>query len=361
VFPGQTRAPFKASVKVKTTTITDKLNRPWSFAFLPGGKYLVAEKLGTFRIVNADGSVSSPISTGVPTVVSNSQGGLLDVKLDPNFARNNRIFFTFTEARGEGMSAISVGRATLDQAGLALKDFTTIYKVAEGVPVNQAAQQGSRLIFDRNGYLFVSVGDRSRSPPWLKAQDMTTALGKILHITQDGAPAPGNPNMGAGSLKEIYAAGVRTPQGLAFDANGQLWETEHGPRGGDELNKIEAGKNYGWPVILHGIDYPGAKIGDGIVEKAGLEQPRYYWDPVLATSPLTFYNGSLFPSWKGNALIGTLKTQMVVRLQLQGDKVVAEEPLDLGFQARMRDIKVGADGAVYVATDAGQLFKITPQ
>lgn len=359
-FPGQTRAPFHASVPIKTTIITDKLARTWGLAFLPGGKFLVTEKAGVLRIVGANGAVSAPIA-GVPAVSAAGQGGLLDVQVDPKFATTKRIFFTFTEPRDGGHSAIAVGRATLDEAAGALKDFRVIYRVKDTLPASQqTAQQGSRIAIAPDGALFVSIGDRSRSPPWLKAQDMSTALGKIIHITQDGAPAPGNPNL-PGWLPEIWAAGFRTPQGIAIDANGQLWETEHGPRGGDELNKIERGKNYGWPVIVHGVDYPGDQIGAGISQKAGLEQPRYYWDPVIAPSSLAFYNGALFPSWKGSVLIGALRGQTITRLTLSGDKVIAEEPLLIEPAARIRDVRVRSDGAVYALTEAGALLKITPR
>jgi aldose sugar dehydrogenase len=360
-FPGQTRAPFHASVAIKTTVITDKLARPWGLAFLPGGKFLVTEKAGALRIVAANGAVSAPI-TGVPAVSAAAQGGLLDVQLDPNYAVSKRIFFTFTEPRDGGKSAVSIGRASLDETAGALKDLKVIYRVKEEVPDQQANQQGSRIAIANDGTLFVTIGDRSRSPPWLKAQDMSTALGKIIHITADGAPAPGNPFLNTpGALPEIWALGIRTPQGIAFDANGQLWETEHAARGGDELNKIERGKNYGWPVIAHGIDYPGGKIGEGISQKDGLEQPRYYWDPVIAPASLAFYNGALFPKWKGSVLIGALRGQMVTRLTLSGDKVVAEEPLLIEPRTRIRDVREGPDGAVYVLTEADSLLKITPR
>jgi glucose/arabinose dehydrogenase len=359
IFPGQTRAPFHASTPIKTIIITDKLTRPWGFQFLPGGKFLVTEKAGAFRIVGADGALSNPIAS--PPVVATGQGGLLDVALDRAYATNHRIFFTFTEARGDG-SAISVGRATLDEASATLNDVKTIYQVKEAAPLNQTAQQGSRIAIAGDGTLFVSIGDRSRSPPWLKAQDMSVALGKIIHITADGAPASNNPFLNTpGTLPEIWAAGFRTPQGLTFDASGQLWEVEHGPRGGDEVNKIERGKNYGWPVIVHGIDYPGDKIGDGITQKAGLEQARYYWDPVIAPSAAVFYNGTLFPKWKGNILVGALRGMTITRLTISGDKVTAEEPLLIEPRTRIRDVRVGPDGAVYALTEANSLLQITPR
>lgn len=356
-FAGQTRAPFKASTPIKTAVITDKLFRPWGFEILPSGKFLVTEKPGAFRIVGADGSISSPMSS--QNVVFSGQGGLLDVALDRQYATNHRIFFTFTEMRGTG-SAISVGSAILDEATATLKDLKTIYKVAEAAPLNQTAQQGSRIAVAADNTLFVSIGDRSTGEPWLKAQDMGSALGKIIHITADGAPAADNPKL-PGWLPEIWAAGFRTPQGLTFDASGQLWEVEHGPRGGDELNKIVKGKNYGWPVIVHGINYSGTKVGEGISVKEGMEQSQYYWDPVIAPSSVLFYDGNLFPQWKGNVLVGALRGQQISRLSMNGDKVTTEEPLQLEPQGRIRDVKVGPDGAIYALNESNSLLKITPR
>jgi len=211
----------------------------------------------------------------------------------------------------------------------------------------------------------VIIGDRSKSPPWDMAQRLDTDLGKMIHITPNGDPAPNNPYLGkTGILPEIWSAGHRSEEGLAIDPSGRLWEVEDGPRGGDELNTPEAGKNYGWPVIVHGIDYPGQTIGDGIVEKAGMEQPHYYWDPVIAPSGLAFYTGNLFPAWKGSVFVGALRGQMLDRLTLQGDKVVAEEPLLVELKSRIRDVRVGPEGAVYVLTDSateGKLLKLTPK
>jgi glucose/arabinose dehydrogenase len=226
-----------------------------------------------------------------------------------------------------------------------------------------------------DGTLFVTTGDRSDSPPWDVAQRLDNHLGKILHITADGAPAPDNPFLGKpGVLPEIWAYGVRSPEGLAFDSKtGRLWENEHGPRGGDELNIIAKGKNYGWPVAVHGIDYPGKAIGEGIVHKDGMEDPVYYWDPVIAPSGLAFYTGTLFPQWQGSLFVGGLGGRMLDRLTIVNDKVVAEEPLLTELRSRIRDVRVGPDGAVYVLTDSGtatvspntpptsKLLKLTPK
>jgi glucose/arabinose dehydrogenase len=254
-----------------------------------------------------------------------------------------------------------VASAVLDEDAGTLSNVTTLL---ETVPVTKRArsQVGSRIAIDpRDGNLFVSIGDRSTGDPIpLQAQQRDTYLGKVVHITPDGKAAPGNPGMG---LPEIWSMGHRTPQGLAFGPDGRLWETEHGPRGGDELNVIEKGKNYGWPVILHGINYPGTKIGEGIVEKEGMEQSRYYWDPVIAPSSLAFYQGNLFPQWKSSVLIGGLAGRAIFRLELsKDDKVVNEEALLVEMKERIRDVRVFHDGAVYVLTDGpgAKLLKLTP-
>jgi glucose/arabinose dehydrogenase len=361
VFPGQTRAPYKPSVPINVTTLTDKLKAPWSFAFLPGGEMLITEKGGTLRIRDAEGNISDPI-TGVPKVLAVGQVGLLDVALDRAFAQNKRIYLSYSEPVGETYSNIAVASATLN--GRALSDVKVIFRAKPALPARAlSSNQGGRIAIDRDGNLFVIIGDRSKSPPWLMAQQLDTDLGKMIHITPNGDPAPNNPFLGkTGALPEIWSLGHRSEEGLTIDsATGQLWEVEDGPRGGDELNKMEPGKNYGWPVILHGIDYPGQTIGEGIVEKPGMEQSRYYWDPVIAPSGLVIYHGKMFPQWEGNALIGALRGQMLDRLELNGDKVVAEEPLLVDQHSRIRDVRVGPEGAVYVITDDGKLMKITPK
>lgn len=362
VFAGQTRAPYHKSVAVAVKVLNDSLNNPWALAILPDGKFLITEKPGAMRILNADGTADKNL-TGVPAVVAQGQVGLLEVVLDKNFAANHRIFFSYMEAAGADQCNIAIARATLDEAAGALKEMTVIYRTAPYARRQTANSAGRIAIDPKDGSLFVSIGDRSSSPPWQMAQQLDTALGKLLHITVDGKPAPGNPFARTpGALAEIYSLGHRTEEGLAFDNKGRLWEVEDGPRGGDELNAPEPGKNYGWPVIVHGIDYPGATIGDGIVEKAGMQQPRYYWDPVIAPSGLAFYDGNLFAAWKDSVLIGALRGQMLDRLALNGDKVVGEEPLLTDLNARIREVKVGPDGAVYVMTDGAnaKLLKLTP-
>ena len=359
VFAGQTRAPFQPSVKFQTVTLTDQLNKPWSMAFLPGGSILITEKSGTMRILDKDRKLSLPLS-GVPIVLSQGQVGLLDVALDPKFATNHRLFFSYAEPVGSDKFNIAMARAMLGNN--ALSDVKVIFRAKPALPNTLTSNSGGRIAIGHDGNIFMTVGDRSKSPPWTVAQRLDTDLGKVIHITADGAAAPGNPFIGRkGALPEIYSYGHRSEEGLAVDARGRLWETENGPRGGDELNLIEPGKNYGWPVIVHGIDYPGETIGDGITEHEGMEQPRYYWDPVIAPSGLAFYDANLFPQWKGSVFVGALRGMLLDRLTLAGDKVAGEEPLLVDQHSRIRDVRMGPEGAVYELSDEGKLFRLMPR
>ena len=363
-FPQQTRAPYHASPPFKITTLLDNLPAPWSLAFLPDGKILLTERLpGSLRILDTSGKLSEPIAGVRELASAGAQDiGMLDVVLDPNFARNQRIFFTFFDYIGGTDSNTYIARARLDQSKLALSDVKIIFRAEPAIPSKRlGGKTGGRIAIAPDGSLFVTIGDRSDSPPWDVAQRLDTDLGKIIHITPDGDPAPDNPFIGKqGARPEIWAFGTRSQEGLAFDpVTGHLWETEHGPRGGDEINIIEKGKNYGWPVIVHGIDYPGKPIGEGITHKDGMEEPVYYWDPVIAPSGLAFYTGDLFPQWKGSVFVGALRGMMLDRLTIQNDKIVSEEPLLTELHARIRDVRVGPDGAVYVLTDSGTA-KISP-
>ena len=327
---------------------------------------LITEKPGAMRIVDAQGTISQPLS-GLPEVAPQGQVGLLDVALDPKFASNKRIFFTYSEAvttPGSDVpnSNIVVARAGLDESAGALSDVMVIFRAKPSLPRALSANQGGRIAIGRDGNLFVTIGDRSGSPPWDLAQRLDTDLGKIIHITPDGGAAKGNPFIGkTGALPEIWTIGHRSEEGLTIDpATGQLWETENGPRGGDKLIKVEAGQNYGWPVYVHGIDYPGEMIAKGVVEMEGTQQPVYYWDPVIAPSGLVFYQGKLFPQWKNSVLVGGLRAQFLDRLTISGDKVVNEEPLLVEEHSRIRDVRIGPEGAVYVLTEQKALLKLTP-
>src|SRR5579859_7666449 len=377
-FPEQTRAPYHASVAFKITTLIDNLPSPWSLAFLPEGKILLTERLpGSLRILDTKGMLSEPVA-GVAELASPGAKdiGILDVVLDPHFAINHQIFFTFFDYVDNTDSNTYVARARLDEDKCAISDAKVIFRGQPRMPSKRlGAKTGGRIAIAPDGTLYRPRGDRSDSPPWDVAQRLDNDLGKIIHITADGAPAPDNPFLGKpGILPEIWAYGTRSQEGLAFDPKtGLLWESEHGPRGGDELNLIAKGKNYGWPVAVHGIDYPGKAIGEGVVHRDGMEDPVYYWDPVIAPSGLAFYSGNLFPQWQGSLFVGGLRGMLLDRLVIVNDKIVAEEPLLTELHTRIRDVRVGPDGAVYVLTDSGtasmspntpptsKLLKLTPK
>ena len=375
-FPEQFRAPYRATPRFKVTTLIDNLEVPWSLAFLPSGNIILTERLpGRIRILHTDGKLSGPLA-GVSVVASPGAKdiGLLDVVLDPNFASNRRVFFSFFNYIDGTNSNTNIARARLDEKALALTDVSVIFR---GLPVMPSkrlgAKTGGRIAIGPDGNLFMTLGDRSDSPPWSVAQQLDNHLGKIIRITPDGAVPPDNPFIGRpGVLPEIWTYGMRSAEGLAFDPKtGRLWQNDHGPRGGDELNIVEKGKNYGWPVVARGIDYPGNPIG--VTRRSGMEEPIYYWDPVIAPSGLAFYTGSLFPQWKNSLFMGGLRGAMLDRLEMVNDKVVAEEPLLTDLHARIRDVRVGPDGAVYVLTDSGtptmspntpptsKLLKLTPK
>jgi glucose/arabinose dehydrogenase len=367
LFPEQTRAPYHKVHDYKVTTITDKLRLPWSIAFLPDGKMLVTEKYpGQLRIVSPDGTLSEPL-TGINQLAPAKKLGLLDVVLAPDFAKSRRIYFSFFENLGAGYSNTHLAHGVLDQAGNAVHDVTVIFR---GIPAlaakNFSSKQGGRIVFAKNGSIFMSMGDRDAN---IKAdydaayaQKLDNHLGKLIHVLPDGTPAPDNPFLKTpGALPEIWNYGLRDPQGLAMDpVTGQLWENEHGPRGGDELNLMQKGKNYGWPVIVHGIDYPGGPVNEGIIAKDGMEQPVYYWDPVIAPGSMSVYRGKLFPRWNGNLLVGALRGLGIYRLEIRNGKVVSEEPLLTELKTRIRDARPGPDGAVYVLTEQKALLKLTP-
>ena len=346
------------TVQLRTAVVAQGLDHPWGMAQLPDGSWLVTERVGRLRIVRADGTVSPPIS-GLPPVDARGQGGLLDVAVRDNFDRTRRVWWSFAEPRGEGANATAVATGTLSSDGTALSDVRVIFQ--QQPAWRSTMHFGSRLVFDREGALFVTTGERSLPAPRQLAQDVTTHIGKVLRIDPDGGPAPGNPKLPNGR-PEIWSYGHRNLQSAALGPDGALWTVEHGPRGGDELNRPEAGRNYGWPVITYGEDYSGQPIGEGLTAKAGMEQPLYYWDPVIAPSGMAFYEGDLFPAWRGSILVGGLASKALVRLTLEGQKVTGEARYLQG-RWRIRDVAVGRDGAVYVLTDAadGALLRLTPE
>jgi aldose sugar dehydrogenase len=355
-----TNAPVAKSGPVSVATFAKGLVHPWGLAFLPDGRLLVTERPGRIRVVGKDGQLSNPIAR-VPKVHAERQGGLLDVVLAPDFAKSGTIFFSYAEPREGGKNGTSVARArlVLEDNGGRLEDLEVIFRQEPSYDSDN--HFGSRLVFDRDGMLFVTLGDRFELMK--EAQNPANHIGKIVRITPDGAPAPGNPNL-PGWDPKVWSIGHRNIQGAALDPQtGQLWEVEHGPRGGDELDIALRGRNYGWPVIGYGRHYSGAKIGVG-TEKDGMEQPVYYWDPSIAVSGLAFYTGDLFPAWKGNLFTGALAGEHLHRLVLEGEKVVAHEKLlaDLGERERIRDVRQGPDGALWLLTDSpnGKVLRVTP-
>ena len=345
-----------AQAEVKVETVAEGLEHPWSLAFMPDGGMLVSERPGRLRVVR-QGVLSEPVQ-GLPPIDAGKQGGMLDVALDPDFAANRTVFFTFSEPRNEGGNGTSVARAKLSADETRLEDMSVIFR--QQPAIESSAHFAGRIAFAPDGNLFVTLGDRYIMRD--SAQDLGTHLGKTVRIARDGAPAPGNPFIGKeGALPELWSIGHRNPQGAAIEpSTGLLWTVEHGAQGGDEINRPEAGRNYGWPVISFGKDYDDSKIGVG-TQKEGMEQPLHYWDPSIAPSGMAFYQGELFPEWKGDLLIGALRGQKLVRLDVEDGKIVGEEAMLTDFGERIRDVRVGPDGALYLLTDnpQGRVLRVT--
>ena len=363
-FAGQTRVPEqKSNVAHDVVPVAEGLVNPWAIEFLPGGRMLVTERPGRLRIVMADGQLSPPV-TGLPPMDARGQGGLLDVALDPNFASNQLIYWSYSEAAAEaGMNNTAVARGKLiADVGPRVENVQVIFHQTPSL--RSTMHFGSRLIFGRDGTLFVTMGERSIMAGRMQAQRLDGLLGKVARINPDGTIPKDNPFVGRSDAKhEIWSYGHRNIQGAALHpGTGELWEVEHGARGGDELNIARKGKDYGWPTITYGLEYSGQPIGEGITAKDGMEQPLYYWDPVIAPGGMEFYTGTLFPAWRNNVFIGGLASLHLVRLVLDGDKVVGEERLLTDLKERIRDVRQGPDGALYVVTDSakGRVLKIVP-
>lgn len=356
-FAGQTRINgMRTKASYEATILTKDLKRPWGIAVLPDGRFLITEKSGVLRIATTAGLLSEPI-TGLPPVNPADQGGLLGLALDPDFANNRMLYWVYSENHGDdNVTAVAKGKLSADEKRV--ENATLIYRAS---PIYKGTiHYGGRIIFDKQGYLVVSTGERAHLSSRPQAQQLNSALGKVLRITTEGKPAAGNPfENQQGAKPEIYSYGHRNVQGIAFHpVTGELWEHEFGPRGGDELNLIKPGKDYGWPTITYGIEYSGKKIGDAIQQKQGMEQPVYYWDPVVSPSGMTFYTGTNMPEWKNNLFISCLGGMQVVRLVIENNKVVGEERLLESEQQRFRDIVQGKDGALYTITDQGRLYRI---
>ena len=356
-FAGQTRvAGMETTSPYTVTVVTDDLDSPWAVAPLPDGRLVITEKAGSIRIAAVTGELSKPIG-GFPPVDDRGQGGLLDVLPSLDYATSRILYFTLAERTSDGsLTAVARGRLSDDET--MVEQVEILWRA---IPYyDNSMHFGSRIVFDQAGHLFVSTGERSDLATRPLAQALDNGYGKVVHITTDGDPVPDNPFIGqSGVLPEIYAYGLRNAQGLAIHpVTGDLWLSDMGPRGGDELNLIKAGKNYGWPVISYGIEYSGQSVPGELTAKDGMEQPVYYWDPVIAPSGMTFYPHNTIPEWENNLFITGLRGQHIARLAIEGERVVGEERLLSTEGQRFRDITVGVDGALYAVTDQGRLYRI---
>ncbi len=361
-FPGQTRAPHRTeNVAFTVQRVANGLEHPWGLAFLPKNRLLVTERAGRMRLVAPDGAKSHPVE-GLPRVDARDQGGLLDVALDPRFSENQLVYWSYAEPReGGNGTAVARGRLVAEATPPRLEGVQVIWRMRP--TLDSTKHFGSRLVFSRDGTLFVTTGERSILEGRAQAQRLDSGLGKVIRIRPDGTVPSDNPFLEKPTaLPEIYSYGHRNLQAAALHPDtGKLWVVDHGPRGGDELNVIEPGKNYGWPIITYGIEYSGGPIGEGRTAAPGMEQPLYYWDPVIAPSGMAFYTGKAFPQWRGSLFVGALAGKHVARLTLEGTRVVGEERL-LAGRARFRDVRVGPDGSLFLLTDEddGEILKLVP-
>jgi glucose/arabinose dehydrogenase len=360
-FTGQTRAcAITGNVAFEVVVLATGLEHPWAVEPLPGGDLLITERAGRLRIVSAAGVVGPPIA-GLPAVAARGQGGLLDVALGPSFDSDRTIYWSYSEPR-QGGNATSVARGLLSADRASLDQVRVIFRALP--TFDGSAHFGSRLVFGADGMLYVTLGERSDQSIRPQAQHLDSHMGKIVRIRPDGSVPPDNPFVGNSDARpEIWSLGHRNVQAAALDAQGRLWEIEHGAQGGDELNLVERGKNYGWPLVTYGEEYSGSPIRGSSTARSGFEQPVYYWDPVIAPSGAQFYSGDAFPAWRGNLFVGALREQRLVRLVLENDRVAGEEHLLTERGQRIRDVRQGSDGALYVVTDerAGELWKIVPR
>jgi aldose sugar dehydrogenase len=342
---------------IKVETVARGLEHPWSLAFLPDNRMLVTERPGRMRIVTRKGELSAPLA-GVPNVVAQGQAGLMDVVIDRDYRRNGTIYFCFNATiNGD----VAVARAHLIDSGDPRLDAVKVIFQQDRPTTSGGTNNACRIAQGADGKLFVTLGDHADMAA--SAQNLADTFGKIIRIEPDGSIPPDNPFVGRPGVKpEIWAYGLRNPEGLAFDAEGKLWEQEHGPKGGDEINSIAKGKNYGWPVIGYGVNYDGSKIHKS-TRMRGMEQPAWHWTPSIAPSGMTFYSGKLWRAWRGDLFNGALKYQLVSRLKRNGDRLVREERLLQGLHERIRDVREGPDGALWLLTDndAGRILRVVPR
>lgn len=360
-FEGQTRiGSVKTTTKIKIEEIATDIGRPWGISYLPEGNLLVTDKTGFMQLFTENGAFINKI-VGFPTVDDGGQGGLLDVAVDPDFTTTRMLYWTFSEPYGNGnLTSVAKGRLSDDQKGI--ENPVVIFRAEPSY--NGSLHYGGRILFDDSGFLIVSTGERSDLITRPQAQQLNSALGKVLKIDKNGQPLSDNPFIAVSSAKpEIYSYGHRNVQGLAIHpVTRQLWESEFGAKGGDEINKVEAGKNYGWPIISYGLEYSGEKIGEGITQKEGMQQPIYYWDPSVSPSGIDFYIGNTIPEWENNLFLGALSGQHIIRIVIKNDKVIGEERLLANKNERFRDVLAShPNQALYAITDSGKIFKISKE
>jgi glucose/arabinose dehydrogenase len=358
-FEGQTRTcGVSTKANIDVTVVAKGLRSPWAIEPLPDGQWLVNEKRGQMRVVSAEGKIG-PAIKGVPKVDAGGQGGLLDVALSPDFKNDRMVYWSYTEPRDDG-NGTSVARGVLSADGTRLDQVKVILHTRPTYDNNM--HYGSRLAFGPDGMLYVTLGERSDTETRPQAQQLNSHFGKVLRVKPDGTPAPDNPFVNkADALPEIFTYGHRNVQASAFDGQGRLWVVEHGPRGGDEVNLLQAGKNYGWPMQIYGIEYSGFRIKTAAGQRPNMEQPVYYWDPVIAPSGAQFYSGNAVPEWKGNLFVGAMRQARLVRLVIDNNRVTGEEHLLVDRGQRIRDVKQGNDGAIYVVNDDGELLRVGPK
>ncbi|WP_372840438.1 PQQ-dependent sugar dehydrogenase [Phaeovulum sp.] len=359
-FDGQTRAPkLDSGIGVQVETLARGLDHPWGIAVLPEGGYLVTERAGTLRHITASGAVGAPIS-GVPDVVARGQGGLLDIALAPDFASSRRVYLTYAKPMGPGLSATAAAWARLSPDLQSLTDLSDIF--VQTPPSRTEAHYGARIIATGT-HVFITTGEHSSASERVLAQSLEASYGKVIRLLADGGLPADNPfSGGQGAAPQVWSLGHRNPQGAAIrPGTDDLWTLEHGPKGGDELNLIMRGANYGWPLVSYGENYSGTAIGAGAARGPGLTEPRYFWDPVIAPGGFAFYRGALFAGWQGDIIAASLNPGGIVRLKLEGDRVVGEERFLYG-QMRIRDIEIAPDGAILALVDAtdGRLLRLTP-
>jgi glucose/arabinose dehydrogenase len=352
-FQNQTRAPALPETRVEVTVFAQGLDSPWGIAPLGSGQFLVTERSGMLRLIDEDGSISAPL-IGLPEVAVEGQGGLLDVAVSPDFSNDRTIFWTYAKPVRPGF-VTAAARAMLARDG-SLRNVRDIF--VQDWPARNGRHFGSRIIPMADGTVWITTGDRGAGDGGTLVQDITTTHGKVIRLNADGTVPRDNPFVGNGGNNQVWSLGHRNMQGAAIGPDGALWTIEHGPRGGDELNRPEAGLNYGWPVVSYGINYRGSDIGQGRSGGAGYEEPVYYWDPVIAPGGMMFYDGP-YRDWQGDLLIGSLNPGALVRLKLEGGRVVGEERL-LTDAGRIRDVEVLQDGSVLVLRDAGDVLRVTP-